>query len=65
VNIQTLSAEQAFRAMVFFLQQYYERGGKRDDFAAVVSDIPIEFRGRYAGRPGGMTRLAGGGSDGA
>jgi hypothetical protein len=39
VNNQTLSAEQAFPAMFVFLQQYYERGGRKDDLTAALSDI--------------------------
>jgi hypothetical protein len=40
---QRLSLKQAFQAMFAFLQQYYERGGNKDNLAAVLSDIQSIF----------------------
>ena len=39
VDNQLLLPEQAFRAMLVFLSQYYARGGCKDDLAALLSDI--------------------------
>ena len=38
-DCQLLLPEQAFRAMLVFLKQYYHRGGDKDDLAAVLGDI--------------------------
>jgi hypothetical protein len=46
---QMLSAEQVFRAMFVFLQQYCERGGRKGELAAVLSDIQMMPDGRPAG----------------
>jgi len=40
---QRLSSKQAFQAMFAFLQQYYERGGRKDNLGAVLSDIQSIF----------------------
>ncbi len=36
---QILSVEQAFRAMSRYLEQYYNRSGKKGELATVLSDI--------------------------
>ena len=38
---QRLSAEQAFAAMVLFLERYYARGGCGDDLAGLLGDIHV------------------------
>jgi hypothetical protein len=43
-----LSAEQGFWAMLLFLQQYYNRVGRKGDLATVLSDIQMMPDGRPA-----------------
>src|SRR5271163_4572895 len=39
MSAPTLSAEQAFQAMIRFLDAYHDRAGRRCDLASVLSDI--------------------------
>jgi hypothetical protein len=48
VSNQILSAEQAFQAMAQFLEQYYDRVGKKAELAVVLSDMQIMPDGRPA-----------------
>jgi hypothetical protein len=41
---QRLSAEQAYAAMVLFLERHYARGGSGDDLAGLLGDIHINER---------------------
>ncbi len=43
---QRLSAEQAYAAMVLFLERYCARGGCGDDLAGLLGDIHINERDR-------------------
>ncbi len=45
---QILSAEQAFQAMAQFLEQYYDRVGKKAELAVVLSEMQIMPDGRPA-----------------
>ena len=45
---QILSTEQAFQAMAQFLEQYYDRVGKKAELAVVLSDMQIMPDGRPA-----------------
>lgn len=38
---QRVSPEQAFAAMVLFLERYHARGGRGDDLAGLLGDIHI------------------------
>ena len=38
---KVLSPEQAFRAMFFFLKEYYDRTGGTSELSAVLSDIQL------------------------
>jgi hypothetical protein len=48
VSNQILSAEQAFQAMAQFLEQYYDRVGKKAELAVVLSEMQIMPDGRPA-----------------
>jgi hypothetical protein len=48
VSNQILSTEQAFQAMAQFLEQYYDRVGKKAELAVVLSDMQIMPDGRPA-----------------
>jgi hypothetical protein len=48
VSNQILSSEQAFQAMAQFLEQYYERVGRKAELAVVLSDMQIMPDGRPA-----------------
>jgi len=39
---EPLTVVHAFRAMVAFLDAYWERGARTDDLASVLSDISLE-----------------------
>jgi len=52
---QRLSPEQAFAAMVLFLERYYARGAGADDLAAVLSDIQVNERDGLPADPGSWT----------
>ncbi len=43
-----LSAEQAFQAMAQFLEQYYERVGRKAELAVILSEMQIMPDGRPA-----------------
>jgi hypothetical protein len=46
MNNQIIPAEQGFRAMSRFLEQYYNKIGTKGDLAAVLSDIQMMPDGR-------------------
>jgi hypothetical protein len=48
VSNQILSAEQAFQAMAQFLEQYYDRVGKKAELAVVLIEMQIMPDGRPA-----------------
>lgn len=51
----TLSAEQAFQAMIRFLDAYHERAGRHCDLASVLGDIQVIASD---GRPADMAAWA-------
>jgi hypothetical protein len=48
VHNQTLSAEQGFRVIFLFLEQYYNRVGSKGNLSAVLSDLQMMPDGRPA-----------------
>jgi hypothetical protein len=46
-----LSPDEAFRAMIKFLEAYYVRGGRKGDLATVLSDIQTNCDDRLPADP--------------